>query len=302
MSSSSGRPSTPCRLAGNDNGFTVSNSGLLSIASAALLANDSDPDGDPLTITSVGNATNGTRIAQPADRRHHVYADLRLYRAGKLLLHHIGWPGRNGVGRRQRVRRTIRHDGESVFAVQRAQHSFRQRPGFRGTGREVPTSSPGIITGMRYYKSAQDIGTHTGSLWTSTGTLLANATFTNESASGWQTVTFTQPIAVSAGTTYVASYHSNGYYGVTPNFFATNYTNGPLMAPASSGTAAETVSSPMGRARSSRRPPTVRPTTGWMSSMSRWNGNLRPVAGDDPGLLRVVQHAARASGEHLARQ
>ena len=53
----------------------------------------------------------------------------------------------------------------------------------------------GTITGLRYYKSAQDIGTHTGSLWTSTGTLLANATFTNESARGWQTVTFTQPIS-----------------------------------------------------------------------------------------------------------
>ena len=77
-----------------------------------------------------------------------------------------------------------------VLAVERAQHSFRERPWLRRTGREVHSHRPGIITGLRYYKSAQDTGTHTGSLWTSTGTLLAHATFTNESASGWQTVHF----------------------------------------------------------------------------------------------------------------
>ena len=70
----------------------------------------------------------------------------------------------------------------------------------------------GAITGLKYYKGAGDIGTHVGSLWTSTGTLLASATFTNESASGWQYVTFDNPVSISADTTYVASYHSNGHY------------------------------------------------------------------------------------------
>ncbi|MGO4843180.1 DUF4082 domain-containing protein, partial [Rhizobiaceae sp. 2RAB30] len=78
-----------------------------------------------------------------------------------------------------------------------------------------------------------DTGTHTGSLWTSTGTRLATATFTNESASGWQTVTFSQPISVAAGATYIASYHSNGFYAATANYFDTARTNGPLTAPAS---------------------------------------------------------------------
>ena len=85
---------------------------------------------------------------------------------------------------------------------------------------------------MRYYKSAQDTGTHVGSLWTSSGTLLTSATFTAESASGWQTVTFAQPITVAAGTSYVASYHSNGFYAASPNYFTTAHTSGPLTAPA----------------------------------------------------------------------
>ena len=34
-----------------------------------------------------------------------------------------------------------------------------------------------------------------------------------------------------AGTTYVASFHSNGHYSATPNYFSTPKTNGPLTAP-----------------------------------------------------------------------
>ena len=89
----------------------------------------------------------------------------------------------------------------------------------------------GAITGLKYYKGAGDTGTHVGSLWTSTGTLLASATFTNESASGWQYVTFDNPVSISAGTTYVASYHSNGHYTATGNYFTSAYTNGSLATP-----------------------------------------------------------------------
>ena len=52
----------------------------------------------------------------------------------------------------------------------------------------------GQITGIRFYKSGGNLGTHTGSLWAATGgSPLATATFTNETASGWQTATFSSP-------------------------------------------------------------------------------------------------------------
>ena len=35
----------------------------------------------------------------------------------------------------------------------------------------------GSITGVRFYKAAGDTATHTGSLWSSTGQLLATGTF-----------------------------------------------------------------------------------------------------------------------------
>ena len=41
-------------------------------------------------------------------------------------------------------------------------------------------------------------------------------------------MTFANPVAITAGTTYVASYSSNGHYASTGNFFTTEYTNGIL--------------------------------------------------------------------------
>ena len=51
------------------------------------------------------------------------------------------------------------------------------------------------------------------------------------SSSGWQTAIFSNPVTVTGGTPYVVSYHSNGHYAATNNYF-TNPGNGPLTAPA----------------------------------------------------------------------
>ena len=40
-------------------------------------------------------------------------------------------------------------------------------------GVKFRTSSNGFITGIRFYKGANNTGTHVGHLWTRTGTLLA---------------------------------------------------------------------------------------------------------------------------------
>ena len=79
---------------------------------------------------------------------------------------------------------------------------------------------PGEISGIRFYKVAGNTGTHTGSLWSSDGTLLATATFTSETSAGWQQVYFDQPVIVTPGTTYIASYYApNGNYAYAPNTF-----------------------------------------------------------------------------------
>jgi Domain of unknown function (DUF4082)/Bacterial Ig-like domain/Bacterial Ig domain len=90
----------------------------------------------------------------------------------------------------------------------------------------------GLITGLRFYKGPQNTGTHVGTLWSSTGQKLATATFTNETASGWQEVNFATPVAITANTVYVASYHTNvGYYSKNENYFANSgVSNSPLYA------------------------------------------------------------------------
>ncbi|MGZ4156399.1 MAG: N,N-dimethylformamidase beta subunit family domain-containing protein, partial [Bacteroidia bacterium] len=95
-------------------------------------------------------------------------------------------------------------------------------------GVKFQVTENGYITGIRYYKGAGATGLHRGHIWSST-TLLAEAIFTSETASGWQQVNFPTPIPVVTGTTYLASYHSNsGDYAFTDYYYTTAKVNGPI--------------------------------------------------------------------------
>ena len=103
-------------------------------------------------------------------------------------------------------------------------------------GVEFCSDVSGSITGLRFYKGSTNTGTHVADLWTSSGKLLATATFTSETGSGWQQVNFATPVAITAGTTYVASYHTNvGHYADDQNYFASQYNSGSLHVPANGG-------------------------------------------------------------------
>jgi hypothetical protein len=96
----------------------------------------------------------------------------------------------------------------------------------------------GSITGVRFFKSAPNTGTHVGNLWDASGNLLATGTFTNETTSGWQSMMFPSPVPITAGTTYVASYYApNGRYSVTPQGLASPFDNPPLHSVADSSSA-----------------------------------------------------------------
>ncbi len=91
----------------------------------------------------------------------------------------------------------------------------------------------GAVTGVRFYKAAANTGTHIGSLWSASGTLLASATFSGETASGWQQVKFATPVAIAANTTYVVGYLApNGRYSDSSlGFSVSGMSNPPLVAP-----------------------------------------------------------------------
>ena len=60
--------------------------------------------------------------------------------------------------------------------------------------------------------------------------------FTNESASGWQSAAFSNPVTVTPGATYTASYHTNvGHYSVSRSFVTSQFNSGILHVPANGG-------------------------------------------------------------------
>jgi len=80
----------------------------------------------------------------------------------------------------------------------------------------------GYVTGVRFYKSSENLGQHVGYLWTEVGTLLASVTFTSETASGWQQANFASPVAIAANTPYVISYWApEGHNADDALYFAT---------------------------------------------------------------------------------
>ena len=58
----------------------------------------------------------------------------------------------------------------------------RERPDPARAWRQVPVGRQRLGRRRRFYKGTGNNGTHTGSLWSATGTLLATGTFTNETA------------------------------------------------------------------------------------------------------------------------
>jgi hypothetical protein len=97
-------------------------------------------------------------------------------------------------------------------------------------GIQFKTTVAGSVTGVRFYKGNGNTGTHTGNLWSASGTLLASATFTSETASGWQQANFSAPIPLTIGTTYLISYWCpTGDFSVTRPY-TWPHTLGPLTA------------------------------------------------------------------------
>jgi hypothetical protein len=96
-------------------------------------------------------------------------------------------------------------------------------------GTRFKADNNGTITGIRFYKATANTGSHVGSLWSATGTRLAQVTFSNETDSGWQSATLSSPVSVTAGTTYVVSvFDPSGHYSVSPGALAAPVDNGML--------------------------------------------------------------------------
>ena len=157
-------------------------------------------------------------------------------------------------------------------------------------GVKFTAATSGLISGIRFYKGSTNTGTHVGDLWSASGALLATVTFTNETASGWQQATFSSPVSITAGTTYIASYHTNtGNYADTPYYFATyqGQSNGSLNAPG------DNLNGVFAYSANSTFPNNASTATGdnfWVDIVFNDSGHLPPV------LSNVAGSASYAAG------
>ncbi|ARQ09491.1 oxidoreductase domain-containing protein [Rhizobium etli] len=217
-------------VAANDNGYTTYTNTALSIAAANLLANDSDADGDPLVVTGVSGAINGS-VSYNSQMQTVTFTPTAGYTGPASFSYSIA-DGKGGTASAQ-VSLTVNAQGseQNLFSANEtpAVVSVNDNQPVN-LGMKFQADTAGWITGIRFYKGADNTGPHNGYLWTASGTLLGSVTFSNETASGWQTATLTQQVAVEADTTYVVSYSTNGNYSATGNYFSTEKTSGDLRA------------------------------------------------------------------------
>jgi hypothetical protein len=90
------------------------------------------------------------------------------------------------------------------------------------------SSSAGQIVGIRYYRAPNESGAHTGTIWSTAGSILAQASFANETSSGWQMALLSAPLSIQANTVYIVSVNVNGYYVDALGGLASSVINGPL--------------------------------------------------------------------------
>ncbi|MBV8452021.1 MAG: DUF4082 domain-containing protein, partial [Deltaproteobacteria bacterium] len=215
--------------ANNVSGFITPQNTALQIAASTILANDSDPNGYPLSISGVSNSSNGTATYN-AGSQTVTFVPANV---GPASFTYSITNGQGGTASAT-VSLTVIQAVDSIFIASSSPTNVTiNDPNSVELGMKFQASSSGNIVGISFYKGPNNTGTHVGNLWSTTGALLATATFTNETASGWQQAYFSNPVAIATGTTYVASYHTSGFYSADGGFFGNAVVNGPLTALAS---------------------------------------------------------------------
>jgi hypothetical protein len=108
-------------------------------------------------------------------------------------------------------------------------------PWTRELGVKVRVTRAAQLTGVRYYRAANETGSHTARIWTASGTLIASVPFTaaaDAAGAGWRQQALESPVALSPGQVYVISVGFNTYYSSTQYGLQTQIVDGPLQSEA----------------------------------------------------------------------
>lgn len=128
--------------------------------------------------------------------------------------------------------------GATIWAPAAPQSvTYQNNDGSVELGLRFQSSQAGEIAQIKFYKNPSDVlTTHTVTLWSPIGEVMATTTTSGETASGWQTATLSAPVAIDADTTYTASYLApSGFYSYTSGGLSSAVVRGPLTALAGGG-------------------------------------------------------------------
>ena len=237
-------PTNTAPEAVDDNGYETEFQTPISLNIQELLANDTDADGDTLSITSVQNAEgatvalNGTTILLTPDDGFSGEASF-----DKTV------SDANGGFSSSRVSVTVSEeevqpqaptppappqdpDPEEGFSIW--PESDPEIPAFSDPdpvtlGLEFTADVDATLDGLRLYLTEANSARDSIDLWSADGELLAHANIEPSGVAGWQTVTFDEPVQLNAGEAYVASYFTtSGSYAVSQGFFNGAEDKGPV--------------------------------------------------------------------------
>ena len=221
-------------VANNDSGFSTTANTAVTIAASALLANDTDPGGLALSITGVSAPVNGT-VSYNTTTQTVTFTPNANYTGAASFTYSIADTAGGAASASVALSVTGSTATESLFSASATPATLNVNDTQRGrTGRKIHGRRQWrdhrhrILQGALQYRDPRRRSLELD------GELLATATFTTSTASGWQQVEFTTPVAITAGATYIAAYHTSvGEYSATGNYFTSNVVSGDLTAPAS---------------------------------------------------------------------
>lgn len=203
-----------------------------------VLQNDSDADNDALTISNLSQAAHGTLVLNNDNTV--TYTPGADFHGSDSFTYTI----RDGFGHTDTATVAINVNDTTDYVdtglwdeTVIPQNASANDNSSVELGMRFQPQVNGSITAVQFYKgNASNGGEHTGHLWSADGTLLASVTFSNETASGWQTAYFDTPVDVTANSGYVISYHApQGNYAGDNFGFSQGLTNPYLSAPTDAG-------------------------------------------------------------------
>jgi Domain of unknown function (DUF4082)/Glycosyl hydrolases family 16/Bacterial Ig domain len=217
----------------DDGPFRAPLDASIELLASDLLANDTDPEGGTLTVTSVQDPVHGS-VSLDGDS---IAFELEQGYTGTEAGFTYTVADAEGATAAARVAIAVDADRWSLFLTP-VSPKIAVDPDSNAVelGVRFYATRPGYITGLRFYRGPENEGPNEAHLWRADGTLLATATFPDSGGVGWQEVRLEEAMPIDAYAIYVASYHAPvGHYSADNQFFVGSVVSGPLVASASGG-------------------------------------------------------------------